>query len=205
MPRTIRDPRIQRFVLLGHPMSGTTGMISQIGREEKRQPTVAPLDSRCPKEPWCWRVLLLRLAIAQHRRTAVPVEKRCRKLPTRRNVAPMSDSLQIIRSREIAWASRLPGLWILGASGLAGFWNPMRQPCLFWLLGYEFNSHQPHARASRACDLKRDLPFLCLLPGVPLPPLSSESFGVARSLLLLGKAERAVETVQGRVPFAFAK
>jgi len=36
MPRTIRDPRIQRFVLLGHPMSGTTGMISQIGREEKR-------------------------------------------------------------------------------------------------------------------------------------------------------------------------
>jgi hypothetical protein len=36
MPRTIRDPRIQRFVLLGHPMSGTTGMISQIGREGKR-------------------------------------------------------------------------------------------------------------------------------------------------------------------------
>jgi hypothetical protein len=36
MPRTIRDPRIQRVVLLGHPMSGTTGMISQIGREGKR-------------------------------------------------------------------------------------------------------------------------------------------------------------------------
>jgi hypothetical protein len=36
-------------------------------------------------------------------------------------------------------------------------------------------------------DLKRDLLLLCLLPGVPLPPLLSNSLRVPRSLLLLVK------------------